>query len=308
MYAVRLARTYTKREKVGKFEGNWHGGYDTLHVAVKHPLDGPQSGGITQDNARHTIVLPYNDLEGVRKKITGEELACVLIEPLMGAGGMVPAERDFLKGLRELCDETGTLLIFDEVITGFRLALGGAQHLFGVTPDVTVLGKILGGGLPIGGIAGRADIMEHLDHNMYTGEDLSYVGGTGIGNALSVAAGIATLEELKRTDPYANLDRLGQKLRAGLRDSLERGGVDVQITGIGSTFGCHFIKAGPVKSLRDLARTDVQLMKRFHSTLLENGIFMLTPNLVHGCISTAHTAEDVERLTSAAEQFAVYVG
>lgn len=302
MYAVRLARTYTKREKVGKFEGNWHGGYDPLHVAVKHPLDRPQSGGLSSDNARHTVVLRYNDLEATRKKMRDEKLACVLIEPMMGAGGMVPCEKEFLQGLREVCDETAALLVFDEVVTGYRLGLGGAQQFYGVLPDLTVLGKILGGGLPIGALAGREDIMEHLDHKKYEGEELSYVGGTGIGNALSVVAGIATIEELKRIDPFSNLGRLGQKAREGLGEALERAGVAVHVTGLGSTFGCHFTKE-PVRNIRDAARGDVKLSQRFHRTLLENGIFMLTPHLLHGCISTAHKLEEIEKLIAVAEKF-----
>lgn len=303
MYAVRLARTCTKREKVGKFEGNWHGGYDTLHVAVHHPLDKPQSGGLTADNARHIVVLPYNDLEGTRRKIRDQQLACILIEPLMGAGGMIPSEKDFLKGLREICDETGVLLIFDEVVTGYRLGLGGAQQFYGVLPDLTVLGKILAGGLPIGALAGRKEVMEHLDQAKYIGEELSFIGGTGIGNALSMAAGVATIEELRRTNPYAYLDQLGEKARQGLRDAFGRAGIEVQITGLGSTFGCHF-NGKPVRSIRDTAQSDARRSKSFHKILLDNGVFMLTPHTLHGCISTAHNSADIEKLIAIAERFA----
>lgn len=303
MYAVRLARTFTKREKIGKFEGNWHGGYDTLHVAVHPPLDGPQSGGLPADNGRHTVVLPYNDLDGARKKIRDHQLACVLVEPVMGGGGMIPAEKDFLQGLREVCDETGALLIFDEVVTGYRLGLGGAQQFYGVLPDITVLGKILGGALPIGAVVGRKDIMEHLDQTKYQGQELSFIGGTGIGNALSMAAGVATVEELMRTNPYPELERLGQKAREGLRQAFGRAGVDVQITGVSSTFGCHFNKQ-PVKNMRDVARNDVKLAQRFHRMLLDNGVFMLTPHTLHGCISTAHNSEDIGKLIAVADKFA----
>lgn len=302
MYAVRLARTYTKREKIGKFEGNWHGGYEALHVAVHSPLEKPQSGGLPADNGRHTIVLPYNDLDGVREKVRGQQLACVVVEPVMGAGGMIPAEKDFLRGLRELCDEVGSLLIFDEVVTGYRLGLGGAQKFFGVLPDLTVLGKILGGGLPIGAVAGPNEIMEHLDQTKYQGEELSFIGGTGIGNALSMVAGIATIEELMRTNPYPELDRLGEKTREGLREALGQT-FAVQLTGVGSTFGCHFNKQ-PVKNVRDIARNDVKLAQRFHRALLNNGVFLLTPRTLHGCISTAHNPEDVEKLIVVAEKFA----
>jgi len=248
------------------------------------------------------VVLPYNDLEATRKKIRDEKLACVLIEPMLGAGGMVPCEKNFLEGLREVCDETGTLLIFDEIVTGFRLGLGGAQQYYGVLPDLTVLGKILGGGLPIGAITGREDIMEHLDSKKYEGDNLSYLGGTGIGNTLSVTAGYATIEELKRTDPYSNLDRLGQRARDGLHEVFERSGINAQITGLGSTFGCHFTNE-PVRNIRDVERGDASLTQRFHGILLENGIFTLTPHLIHGCISTAHNSEDIERLIAVAGKF-----
>jgi glutamate-1-semialdehyde 2,1-aminomutase len=303
MYAVRLARTYTKKEKIGKFEGNWHGGFDPLHVAVHHPLGDQQSGGLTADNARHTIVLPYNDLEGTREKVRGQQLACILVEPLIGAGGMIPAEDHFLRGLRELCDETGALLIFDEVVTGFRLRLGGAQELFGILPDLTILGKILGGALPIGAVAGRQDIMEHLDQKKYKGEELSFIGGTGIGNALSVVAGLTTINELRRTKPYPELDRLGQKMRQGLREAFTKSGAPVQITGLGSTFGLHFNR-NPIRNVRDAGTDDTKLSQRFQSTLLDNGIFMLTPRILHGCLSVTHNAEDVEKLIDVAGKFA----
>ena len=159
MYGIRLARTYTGREKIAKFEGGWHGGYDALHVAVKPPLDVPESGGLTSGVLKDTVVLPFNDIEEVKRRVKDEELAAIIVEPVLGAGGGIPAEREFLRELRELCSEKGTLLIFDEVITGFRLSPGGAQQYYGVLPDITVLGKILGGGFPVGAIAGGREIM-----------------------------------------------------------------------------------------------------------------------------------------------------
>lgn len=181
LFAVRLARTYIKRMKIAKFEGCWHGAYDPLHIAVKPPFDRPASGGITYGSQEDTVVVPYNDLAGFRDKVSRKELACVILEPVLGAGGMIPAERDFLQGLRDYCDSTGTLLIFDEVVTGFRLGLGGAQQYFNVKPDVTVLGKVIGGGLPIGAICGRRDIMERMDHTKFSGLDYAYHGGTFCG-------------------------------------------------------------------------------------------------------------------------------
>ena len=173
MYAVRLARTYTGRTGIGKFEGNWHGGYDPLHVAMKPPFEELPSGGLTPGSLADTVVLPFNDLDGVRKRVKGKRLACILVEPVMGAGGMIPAEREFLRGLAEFCQEEDILLIFDEVITGFRLAPGGGQQVYGIRPDLTVLGKIAGGGLPIGAITGRADVMERMDHMKYKGSEYS---------------------------------------------------------------------------------------------------------------------------------------
>ncbi len=184
MYAIRLARTCTKRSRIGKFEGGWHGGYDALHVATKPPFEQLPSGGLTDGIVKDTIALPYNDLDGVRKIMSQNELASITVEPVMGSGGMIPADKEFLKGLAEICRERGTLLIFDEVITGFRLSPGGAQKKWGLSPDLTVLGKIPGGGLPMGVVGGRQDIMEHMDHTKYEVPDYSFHGGTYTGNPM----------------------------------------------------------------------------------------------------------------------------
>ena len=171
------------------------------------------SGGIAKASQKDTILVPYNDLDGYLKRVNKEKLACVILEPVLGAGGMIPAEKEFLKGLREYCDDTGTLLIFDEVITGFRLGLAGAQGYFGVTPDVTVMGKVIGGGLPIGAVCGRSDVMERMDHTKYSGLDYAYHGGTFAGNAITLAAGLATINVLEHSPVYEHIDRLGQQTR-----------------------------------------------------------------------------------------------
>ena len=304
MYSIRLARTYTKRVKIGKFEGNWHGGYDSLHVAVKPPLDQPQSGGLAENALRDTVVLPYNDLEAVRKIVKDVEFASITVEPIMGVGGFIPAERDFLKGLREICDEKGCILIFDEVITGFRVGAGCAQETYGVKPDLTVLGKIAGGGLPIGVLTGRTEVMEHIDHLKYAGNDLSFHGGTHTGNPMSMAAGLTTLKLLERGKVYRHIGELGNKLRRGLQEAFETKGVPAQVTGVGSLFGCHFTAEKPVKDIRAASRANKEIASMFHQYLLDRGIFLLTPELIHGAISDAHTRGDIDCFLTTAESFA----
>ncbi len=303
MYAVRLARTYTGRSRIGKFEGNWHGGYDPLHVAMKPPYTELPSGGLTLGSLADTVVLPYNDLDGVKRAIKGKELACVLIEPVMGAGGMIPAEREFLKGLAELCRAEGTLLIFDEVITGFRLAPGGAQQFYGVNPDLTVLGKIIGGGLPNGAITGRSDVMERMDHTKYKGTEYSFHGGTHTGNPVSAAAGLATLKILEDGSVHQKIGKMGDKVRTELTKIMDRAGVEFQATGVGSIFACHFSDV-PVRDATSAGVADKELSNRFMYFLLDAGIFCLTPELVHGAISTAHKANEIDKFLSVAEKFA----
>ena len=303
MYAVRLARTYSGRTRIGKFEGNWHGGYDPLHVAMKPPFDELPSGGLTPGSLADTVVLPFNDLDGVRARMKGKQLACVLVEPVMGAGGMIPAEKEFLKGLAELCREEDALLIFDEVVTGFRLGPGGAQQVYGIQPDLTILGKIAGGGLPIGVITGRADVMERMDHMKYKGSEYSFHGGTHTGNPVSMAAGLATLKILEDGSIYPRIDRMGAKMREGLTEIMEGAGLEFQTTGIGSIFGCHFTRA-PVKDVAGVGLGDKELSKRLMYFLLDRGIFCLTPELVHCVISTAHTETEIDEFLKAAEAFA----
>lgn len=303
MFATRLARTYTHRSKIGKFEGNWHGAYDPLHIAVKPPFDKPASGGLTDGALRDTVVLPYNNLEETRNIMNQHELASVVIELVMGAGGMILAKEEFLKGLAELCKERGTLLIFDEVITGFRLGPGGAQKKWGIMPDLTVLGKIPGGGLPIGAITGKREIMEHLDHTKYDVPEYCFHGGTHTGNPMSTTAGLATLKILEDGSAYRKIDALGERMDRGLTDIFSRAGFDFQTTGVGSLVGCHFTKV-PVVDMITAMTGDKERSKKFTTYLLNRGIFALTPELVHCAISTAHTKEDVEDFLSVAEEFA----
>jgi glutamate-1-semialdehyde 2,1-aminomutase len=303
MYAVRLARAFTGRMKIAKIEGGWHGGYDALHKAVHAPFTAPESAGLNPKALEDTLVLPFNDLDAARNVARSEDLAAILLEPVLGAAGIIPPEPGFLAGLRELCDGSETLLIFDEVITGFRLALGGAQDLFGVTPDITILGKILGGGFPIGGLCGRRDILEHIDQRKYPDSSArSFQGGTFVGNPMSMVAGIETLNELKEGDIYNHVNRLGERIRAGLEDIFERSNIDVAITGVASLFAIHFQKKKP-KNAREAAKDNVKLANALHMYMLSKNIAYLTPSLPHMFLSNAHTDRDVEDFLFAAEKF-----
>jgi glutamate-1-semialdehyde 2,1-aminomutase len=303
LFAVRLARTYTKRKMVAKFEGCWHGAYDPLHIAVRPPFNQPPSGGITEGSQQDTIVVPYNDITGFLAKVKREELACVILEPVLGAGGMIPAEREFLQGLRDYCDRTGALLIFDEVITGFRLGLGGAQGYFNVIPDITVLGKIIGGGLPIGAVCGRREVMERMDHTKYSGLDYAYHGGTFAGNAMSLAAGLATINILEHSPVYKHIDALGTKVRDRLNALFESEGFEAQTTGIGSLFAIHTTSHKPLKDANWNMLANRELSRELFNFLLENGILMLLPETLHGAISNSHTDADIEQLISIIERF-----
>jgi len=302
MYAARLARAITQRDRVGKFEGGWHGGYDALHIAVKHPFNIPESNGLTKGALEDTMVLPFNEIESVRKVLRKEKLAAVFIEPVLGSGGGIPAQIDFLKELRELCTENATLLVFDEVITGFRLAPGGAQQFFDVKPDITVLGKILGGGFPIGAITASKVTMEHMNPLLYERPKFSFHGGTFCANPITMTAGLATLKALQDGKLIARLNREGDKLRKQLKDVFERKNLDVQVTGLGSLWHTHFTKE-EIQDSNAVARADKEKLTRYHMHLIENGVFFLLGKV--GALSTAHTRIDLEKLVIETENFKI---
>jgi glutamate-1-semialdehyde 2,1-aminomutase len=301
MYATRLARAYTGRSKVAKFEGGWHGGYDALHVGVHYPFNIPESAGLTVGTLQDTILLPFNDFEGVKERLKNEEVASIVIEPVLGAGGGIPAEKEFLKGLREFCDEKGILLIFDEVITGFRLAPGGAQQYYGVTPDITVFGKVLGGGFPIGALCGPRKIMERLDTRAYERPHYSFHGGTFAANPITMTAGLATLKILEDGELINKLNRVGDKIREQLREILEAHGVDVQVTGTSSLFNIHFTRE-EVKDANAAFKADRKKLIDYHLRLIANGVFFLPTHT--GALSTAHSEADIQKLLSETEEYA----
>jgi glutamate-1-semialdehyde 2,1-aminomutase len=301
MYTTRLARAYTGRTKTAKFEGGWHGGYDALHVSVKYPFDIRESAGLTAGSLQDTLVLPFNDLEGVRERLKNKEVASIVIEPVLGAGGGIPAEKEFLKGLREFCDERDILLIFDEVITGFRLAPGGGQQYYGVTPDITVFGKILGGGFPIGAFCGRREIMERIDTLLYERPHYSFHGGTFAANPISMTAGLATLKILEDGQLINRLNNVGEKIRENLREIFEANGVDVQVTGAGSLFNTHFTKK-EVKDAHAVSKADRKKLINYHLNLITNGVFFLPTHT--GALSTAHSEADIEKLFLETQKYA----
>lgn len=301
MYTIRLARSCTKREKVAKFEGGWHGGYDALHVAVKPPIDVPESSGLTEGTLKDTVVLPFNDIDKVEKTMRKEKLAAVVVEPVQGAGGCIPAEKEFLKALREICTENGVLLVFDEVITGFRLAPGGGQEFFNVLPDITVLGKILGGGFPVGAISGPREIMELMNSLLYERPKFSFHGGTFCANPVTMTAGLAMLKTLEDGTIISDLNKRGDKLRQELVDVFQRKHVDVQVVGVSSLLNTHFTDE-EVKDIHAVFRANREKLTQYHMHLIANGVFFLPTKM--GALSAAHSAEDINKLLIETESFA----
>jgi glutamate-1-semialdehyde 2,1-aminomutase len=302
MYAVRLARAYTGKSKIAKFEGGWHGGYDALHVGVKYPFALPESAGLTPGATGETLLLPFNNIAGVEEKLRREKnVAAIIVEPVLGGSGGIPAKGAFLKALRETCSEKDILLIFDEVITGFRLAPGGAQQYYNVLPDITVLGKILGGGFPVGAFSGPREIMERLDTLVHKRPYFSFHGGTFAANPITMAAGLTTLRILEDGRLINKLNVVGQEVREKTRKIFETKGMTVQVTGISSLFNVHFTK-DTVKDANGAFRADRDKQIEYNLNLIESGIFVLPSHTA--ALSTVHSKADIEKFLSATEEYA----
>src|SRR5467141_59879 len=299
MSAIRLARGATGRDLIVKFDGCYHGHADSL--LVKAGSGGatfgiPDSKGVPAALAELTLTAPFNDLDAVRElfRQRGEEIAALIVEPVAGNMGVVAPAPGFLAGLREITAQHGALLIFDEVITGFRVAYGGAQELYGVRPDLTCLGKIIGGGLPVGAYGGRRDVMDHVAPLGGV-----YQAGTLSGNPLAVAAGLATLRALEDRQGYARLEALGARLERGLREAADKAGVPFTINRVGSML-TGFFCAGPVRDYADAKTADVARYARFYHGMLERGVYLAPSQFEAAFVSLAHGDDDLEHAARAA--------
>lgn len=299
MAVLRLMRAFTGREKLIKFEGCYHGHADMFLVKAGSgvaTLGLPDSPGVPKSTTSNTLTAPYNDLEAVKALFAENpgEIAGVILEPVVGNAGFILPDAGFLEGLREITKEQGALLVFDEVMTGFRIAYGGAQAKFGITPDLTTLGKVIGGGLPVGAYGGRKDIME-----MVAPAGPMYQAGTLSGNPLAMTAGIKTLELLQKPGVYEQLDRVTKKLSAGLLAAAKETGHAVCGGSLSAMFGM-FLTEGPVHNYEDAKKSDLAKFGKFHRGMLERGIYLAPSQFEAGFTSLAHTDEDIDRTIAAA--------
>ncbi|MDN0006107.1 glutamate-1-semialdehyde 2,1-aminomutase [Providencia stuartii] len=301
MSAIRLARGYTGRDKIIKFEGCYHGHADCLLVKAGSgalTMGEPNSPGVPEDFVKHTLTCTYNDLASVRQAFENypQDIACVIVEPVAGNMNCVPPTDEFLPGLRALCDEFNALLIIDEVMTGFRVALGGAQDYYGVQPDLTCLGKIIGGGMPVGAFGGRFEVMEKL-----APIGPVYQAGTLSGNPVAMAAGLACLNEVAQPGVHAKLTELTEKLARGLKRVSQEQGIPMVINHVGGMFGIFFTDAKSVTCYQDVMKCDVERFKTFFHLMLEQGIYLAPSAFEAGFMSIAHSDEDIEKTIEAAE-------
>ena len=298
MSAIRLARGFTRRDKIIKFEGCYHGHVDSLLVKAGSgalTLGQPDSAGIPAALAALTLALPFNDVEALRYafKQNKGEIAAVIVEPIPANAGLIPPAPGYLETMRELCTANGTLLIFDEVMTGFRVARGGAQELLGIRPDLSCFGKVIGGGLPVGALGGRAEIMDYL-----APLGPVYQAGTLSGNPLAMAAGLAQLKVLEEQTIFAKLEKLGARLEAETRAALKSAGLDYVFYRVGSMF-CLFFTGQAVRNLDDAKTADTGHFARFFHSLLDTGIYVAPSQFETGFISAAHTEEDIAKTAQA---------
>ena len=301
MSAIRLARGATGRDLVIKFDGCYHGHADTLLVAAGSgvaTLGIPGSPGVPEAVAQHTISLPFNDKDAIEKVMNdkGDKIACVIVEPVAGNMGMVPPANGFLETLRELTQKHGAVLIFDEVMTGFRVAYGGAQSIYGIVPDLTCFGKVIGGGLPVGAYGGKKDIMSQV-----APQGTIYQAGTLSGNPIAMTAGIATLEQLKKDGVYESLEEKSSRLVAGLANAAQNAGVAARVEHVGSMLGMFFTDRD-VACFEDAKTCDLELFSNFYQGMRQQGVYIAPSQFEVLFLSSAHADEHIDATANAAEQ------
>ena len=300
MSAIRLARGFTGRDLIVKFEGCYHGHADSLLVKAGSgalTFGNPSSDGVPADLARDTLVLDYNQPHELARVFheRGREIACIIVEPVAGNMNLIAPRKEFLESMRNLCNQFGALLIFDEVMTGFRVGLGSAQGLFGITPDLSTFGKVVGGGMPLGAFGGRREIMQKV-----APLGPVYQAGTLSGNPLSVAAGLETLKKVQAPGFYEALGAKTQALVNGLRDAAKRQGVVFSAQSVGGMFGLYFA-AEPPSTYAEVMASDKAAFNRFFHAMLEKGVYLAPSAFEAGFVSTAHTDADIAATVAAAE-------
>jgi len=302
MSALRLARGYTGRDKIVKFEGCYHGHSDSLLVKAGSgalTLGVPTSPGVPASLAEHTITLSYNNIDDVKQtfKELGKEIACIIVEPVAGNMNCIPPVAGFLEGLREVCDEYGSVLILDEVMTGFRVSLGGAQGYYNIKPDLTTLGKVIGGGMPVGAFGGKQEIMEHI-----APLGPVYQAGTLSGNPVAMAAGLATLKLISQPGFYDNLTKQTTKLVKGLEERAAKTNIPLTTNQAGAMFGFFFSEEKNISRFEQVSACDAERFKKFYHAMLEEGVYLAPSSYETGFVSSAHTDEDIEKTLDAAEK------
>jgi glutamate-1-semialdehyde 2,1-aminomutase len=300
MSAIRLARGHTGRDKIIKFEGCYHGHSDSLLVKAGSgalTLGVPSSPGVPADLAEHTVTLPFNDARAIEQAFEeiGPQIACVIVEPIAGNMNMVPPVPGYLETLRDQCTAAGALLIFDEVMTGFRVAKGGAQSVYGITPDLTTLGKVVGGGMPAAAFGGRADVMASI-----APDGPVYQAGTLSGNPVAMAAGLATLQQIDKPGFYESLGQATRHLTDGLSQAAADQNIAIETVQLGGMFGMVFTDSGPVHSYTQVAAADVERFRKFFHGMLAEKVYFAPSAFEAGFVSAAHSDDDIDRTIAAA--------
>lgn len=302
MSAIRLARGYTGRDKILKFEGCYHGHADSLLVKAGSgalTMGVPNSPGIPEDFAKHTLTVSFNNLDEVKEVFAniGNEIACIIVEPVAGNMNCIPPVEGFLEGLRDVCDQYSSVLIFDEVMTGFRVSLGGAQAHYGITPDLTTLGKVIGGGMPVGAFGGKREIMDYI-----APVGPVYQAGTLSGNPIAMAAGLAALNEMSAQDVHTELAAKTKQLALGFKAAAEKHNISLSVNYVGAMFGFFFTEEPNVTTYQQATECDAEQFKLFYHMMLDEGIYLAPSAFEASFLSTAHSTKDIEDTIAAADR------